>query len=82
MGVTRRGGAGGSSELSFISIGFTLPNEVRARGCTPPPLDRMPPSPPAKFFGYTHGIYTETGGGGRFIKLNRLKSLKIVCNSV
>ena len=55
MGVMR-GGAGGCAcpplefELSFICIGFSLINDVRARVW--PPLERVPP--PGKFSGYTH----------------------------
>ena len=54
--MSRGGGQGGAlappleSELSSICIGFSLINDVRARGW--PPLERVPP--PGKFSGYTH----------------------------
>ena len=53
------GGAGGcsgpplESELSFICIGFSLINDVRAR-VWPPPGKGGPP--PGKFSGDTHGL--------------------------
>ena len=55
--MSRGGGQGGALsppldfELSFICIGFSLINDVRARGL--PPLQRV--APPGKFSGYTHG---------------------------
>ena len=38
------------SELSFICIGFSPINDIRARGS---PLERV--APPGKISGYTHG---------------------------